>query len=169
MLSNLISHYRLITNDNSTLLYILCSRFLRKNISTNLRALRGFPNRVCDEIATSDRTLFWTVLARRSPIACIYIDSKIYRIRLQTSEKIPKVQIVTRLLWMSGRALNLVRVKKYNIYILWSRSIIQTNHPKIVPDQNSTKLGHRHYQLTSVVEEDCAKQPSVPVSVLSTP
>lgn len=98
MLSNLISHYRLITNDNSTLLYILCSRFLRKNISTNLRALRGFPNRVCDEIATSDRTLFWTVLARRSPIACIYIDSKIYRIRLQTSEKIPKVQIVTRLL-----------------------------------------------------------------------
>lgn len=30
MLSNLISHYRLITNDNSTLLYILCSRFLKK-------------------------------------------------------------------------------------------------------------------------------------------
>lgn len=74
--------------DFTFTLYSLQSKlgFLRPNISTNLRAFRGFPDRVCDEIATGNRTLFWTVLARRSPIACIYIDSKIYRISTDKRE-----------------------------------------------------------------------------------
>lgn len=84
----IFSNNLFIKFDFTFTLYSLQSKlgFLRPNISTNLRAFRGFPDRVCDEIATGNRTLFWTVLARRSPIACIYIDSKIYRISTDKRE-----------------------------------------------------------------------------------